>query len=243
MRKIFILSLLVHFVLISNSQEKLKKKTISNSASYTAEKFTVLKEDKSIKQGEYKKYDLHFINLYECGYYTNNLKDSIWIQYLNQKIMSIGKYDKGKQIGIWNYFYYSGGLHYSFDFETNALSEYNWNPDVSKALKVKVDNEWIESEVDSPPLSLDTDIIHNVAVNVVYPAYARENGIQGTVLLSVQIDKEGNVNEYKISKSVDPLLDEESVKVIKRIKRWYPAILNGKKVDCEYSIPITFKLN
>lgn len=82
-----------------------------------------------------------------------------------------------------------------------------------------------------------------IAEHVIYPAVARENGIEGTVFLRFEVTKTGKVGKVELQKGVDPLLDNEAVKVIKTLPRFKPGEQNGKKVSVWYSIPVTFKLN
>ncbi|NOZ35454.1 MAG: energy transducer TonB [Chlorobi bacterium] len=82
-----------------------------------------------------------------------------------------------------------------------------------------------------------------IATHVVYPAVARENGIEGTVFLRFEVTKTGKIGKVELQKGVDPLLDNEAIKVIKTLPRFKPGEQNGKKVSVWYSIPVTFKLN
>ena len=82
-----------------------------------------------------------------------------------------------------------------------------------------------------------------IASHVVYPAVARENGIEGTVFLRFEVTKTGKIGKVELQKGVDPLLDNEAIKVIKTLPRFKPGEQNGKKVSVWFSIPVTFKLN
>ncbi len=82
-----------------------------------------------------------------------------------------------------------------------------------------------------------------VADHVVYPAVARENGIEGTVFLRFEVTKSGKIGRVELQKGVDPLLDDEAMRVIKELPKFKPGEQNGKKVNVWYSIPVTFKLN
>ena len=79
--------------------------------------------------------------------------------------------------------------------------------------------------------------------NVQYPSISQENGIQGKVVVSCVIDKDGNVTEAKIERGVDPYLDKEAVRVVSNMPKWKPGIKDGKPVRVHYSIPIMFRLN
>lgn len=81
-----------------------------------------------------------------------------------------------------------------------------------------------------------------VGRNVVYPKKAIHKGIQGSVLVSFIIEKDGYVSNVKVESSVDPELDAEAVRVIKMMPRMEPAKVNGKPVRIRYAIPINFRL-
>ncbi len=82
-----------------------------------------------------------------------------------------------------------------------------------------------------------------IARNVNYPAQARETGIQGTVYLRFEVTKTGKIGKVEILKSIDPLLDKEAIRVIKKLPKFKPGINNGKKVNVWFSMPISFRLN
>ena len=56
------------------------------------------------------------------------------------------------------------------------------------------------------------------------------------------IEKDGSISDVKISRSVDPSLDREALRVVKAMPKWTPAKLKGKPVRTKCSIPIVFRL-
>ena len=81
-----------------------------------------------------------------------------------------------------------------------------------------------------------------VYVYLKYPQAAVERGIQGRVLVDFTIDVNGKVRDVKVLKGVDPLLDAEAVKVIEASPDWRPGRVRGKKVPCEMSLYVEFRL-
>jgi len=75
-----------------------------------------------------------------------------------------------------------------------------------------------------------------------YPQAAVNNGIQGRVLVDFVIDDRGKVTSVKVLRGVDQLLDDEAVRVISASPDWKPGRLNGKKVSCEISLYVEFRL-
>lgn len=78
---------------------------------------------------------------------------------------------------------------------------------------------------------------------VKYPKQAVENGIQGNVQVSFVISESGKVQDVKVTKSVDPLLDEEAVRVITASPDWKPGKVDGKKVKSEMTLYVEFRLS
>ena len=79
-------------------------------------------------------------------------------------------------------------------------------------------------------------------LTVKYPASAEENGVQGRVLCSFVVGRDGQLSDIKAQKSVDPSLDKEAIRVISSMPRWKPGTQNGKPVAVRYYVPVTFRL-
>lgn len=78
--------------------------------------------------------------------------------------------------------------------------------------------------------------------NIRYPKNAHDNKIEGRVVISFVIQKDGTIGETKIQRSVDPELDAEAERVVRSLPVFTPGKMNGKAVAVWYSLPITFKL-
>jgi periplasmic protein TonB len=101
-----------------------------------------------------------------------------------------------------------------------------------------------------------TDVFYSVEVMPQFPGgiaalqrYISENirsaeamkpGASGTVKICFYVRKDGFVDNVKVIKSVDPLLDAEAVRVIRLMPRWTPGYHHGRPVIVMFSIPITF---
>jgi len=79
-----------------------------------------------------------------------------------------------------------------------------------------------------------------IAINIKYPVLAQENGIQGTVYASFVIDKEGYPEAFRVVKSVHPVLDDESIRVLKEMPKWTPGKQKGQPVRVRYTVPVSF---
>ncbi len=78
--------------------------------------------------------------------------------------------------------------------------------------------------------------------NIQYPANAAKNNVEGRVILQFVVEKDGQIGEVKVVRSVDPELDAEALRVVKSMPNFIPGRQDGKPVAVWYTIPISFKL-
>jgi periplasmic protein TonB len=88
----------------------------------------------------------------------------------------------------------------------------------------------------------DVELMKFINSNIVYPEIAKENNIQGRVILRFCVTYKGAVDQVQILKGVDKALDDEAVRVIKMLPQWKPGKQGGKPVNVWYSVPVTFQL-
>jgi protein TonB len=77
---------------------------------------------------------------------------------------------------------------------------------------------------------------------VAYPASARRLGIEGTVYVSLVVEKNGEITELDIIKGISPDCDAECLRVVEAFPNWEPAIQRGKPVKSRFALPIKFTL-
>lgn len=75
-----------------------------------------------------------------------------------------------------------------------------------------------------------------------YPEEAVRNGIQGTVQVSFIIEKSGEISKVQVVRGIDPLLDEEAVRVVSASPKWRAARAKGEKVRSTMTIGVEFRL-
>lgn len=78
--------------------------------------------------------------------------------------------------------------------------------------------------------------------NIKYPPIARENGVEGRVLISFVVDKNGKIKDIVVKRGIGSGCDEEAIRVVKTMPEWKPGRQNGKAVNVMYNLPISFKL-
>lgn len=75
-----------------------------------------------------------------------------------------------------------------------------------------------------------------------YPDELRADSIKGTVEVYFVISTEGTAEKFKIVKSLNPLMDQEALRVMKSMPAWYPAKRWGEPVKTNLTLPLTFKI-
>lgn len=78
--------------------------------------------------------------------------------------------------------------------------------------------------------------------NLRYPVLARQQNIQGKVIVAFIINRDGSITAQKVVKSVSPELDREALRVLRIMPRWKPGEDHGKPCRTYFSIPINFKI-
>ena len=79
--------------------------------------------------------------------------------------------------------------------------------------------------------------------NIKYPAICRENNIQGKVIVSFVVNKDGAIVNPEVVRGVNPSLDKEALRVISQMPAWKPGMQRGKAVKVRFSVPVSFRLN
>ena len=82
-----------------------------------------------------------------------------------------------------------------------------------------------------------------IGSNVVYPKEAIDAGIEGKVFVEFYIEKDGTVCDAKVLRGIGYGCDEEALRVIGLMPKWYPGKQRGKAVRVRYTLPINFKLS
>lgn len=85
-------------------------------------------------------------------------------------------------------------------------------------------------------------MIQYLSSNIKYPAEARDNNIQGRVLIQFVVEKDGSISNAEIVRSVHELLDAEALRCVSAMPVWTPGTHHGEPVRVRYTIPLNFKL-
>jgi protein TonB len=88
----------------------------------------------------------------------------------------------------------------------------------------------------------DAALLKYIGENTVYPEVAKENNIQGRVIVRFCVTAKGGVSQVSVLKGVDTELDAEAIRVVTTLPPFRPGKQGGKPVPVWYMVPITFTL-
>lgn len=78
--------------------------------------------------------------------------------------------------------------------------------------------------------------------NLKYPEQAREKGVEGVVVVSFVVQKDGSISNAEIIRGIGAGCDEEAMRVVKAFPNWTPGEKDGKKVNTKMNLPVKYKL-
>jgi TonB family protein len=79
--------------------------------------------------------------------------------------------------------------------------------------------------------------------NLVYPKAVQDSRIQGRVILSFVVEKDGSITNVKVIRGVLPTLDAEAIRVVSMMPKWKPGTQMGDTVRTKFTLPVLFKIN
>jgi TonB family protein len=175
---------------------------------------------------------------------TKKVKDGdrTFINTANQ-VLSEKHYSENKKIGIWKFHTRQGSLEWSYNFNVDTGS--NSKRKNIEYLYLAENGEWIKEKADKDPVWLvgTDEWQHFLMRNLKYPQKAIDGNIQGTPLVEITVNENGDAIEYAISKSAHQALDNEAMRVYKLFDpEFVPAVKNGKKVKTKVLLPVVFRL-
>jgi len=163
-------------------------------------------------------------------------------------------YEETKPIGSGKPIIYSD---YKFKGEVNDSMLKGLNDDTNPGVKIKNNESAPEDEiaeeqaipadrVDEKP-SFNGGDVNEFAIwvnsKLNYPEVAKENGVQGRVVIQFTVNPDGFVCNVKVLRGVDSSLDKEAVRVVTMSPKWTsPGKIDGKPVKVTYTFPVIFQL-
>ncbi len=174
---------------------------------------------------------------------------------------SEGVFIDGKKEGLWLYFSNKGAVWYSKNFvhDKEDGNSFTYYPNGNKRRLEEYRNGTLKKGYCYTPEGKDTAyfpmlelpsfdggeeaLLKFLNKTIQYPAVARENDIQGKVIVEFTVEVNGKLEEVEIISSPHYSLSTEALRVIFLMPRWKPARMEGIAVPYKYTLPVRFQLN
>ncbi|PCI94922.1 MAG: hypothetical protein COB15_12775 [Flavobacteriales bacterium] len=206
------------------SQGKGSKKIINTDSLNYNEEYYVMKKNPGVKHGDYFKKTKRNNIAFEKGAYKNGKRDGKWIIKLksNSRIYSTGNYIAGKKTGQWTYYY---------DAKVDQIYDHSVNKVVTS-----------KREEDQLDYIGGRTLIHTfIDKNLIYNESAKKRGIRGKVLLSFDVNIEGEIKNVIVTKGVHDLLDVEALRLVRLIpSHWILPLKAGFPIRGSFVYEISF---
>jgi TonB family protein len=209
-----------------------------------------------IREGEYESFFYNGKTNIK-GTFKDNKMEGAWIAYNKEKNFLETKttYKDNLKSGRSYIFYETGKLKRMDIYVRDTLGLSTCYDSVGNVINCAMQVEPIENLVDTFGIftKVDTmpkfpggvpELMTFLFKNLNYPKVAREKNLEGKVITKFYIDIDGTVkNPIVVKDGVGGGCAEEAIRVIKKMPKWLPGIINGKKVKVYYTLPISFKLS
>jgi len=92
----------------------------------------------------------------------------------------------------------------------------------------------------------DKKMLEFIYKNIKYPAIARENGVEGTAVITFVVEKDGTVKDARIVRDIGAQCGQEALRVVNMMNesniKWIPGKQRGRSVRVQFNLPVRFKL-
>lgn len=146
----------------------------------------------------------------------------------------------GEKVRVWKY-----AILYFGNFKDKEESQDSTLGKISKKKKGHAKGE-VPTEVEIEQLPTFPGGVYSLvdflSANIHYPAECEKAKIEGRVLVEFVVENDGSITSLVVKQSVHPLLDQEAMRVVSQMPRWFPATSDKGTVRVKYTVPISFKL-
>ena len=123
--------------------------------------------------------------------------------------------------------------------DTTAVMEQDANPQVAAEDSI-CDNPDVRPKYATKDVtSFMLDFMNK---NMRYPEEAVEKKLEGTVVVQMVVEKDGTPTHFEVIRGIDPILDDETLRVAKLLPKFVPAQKDGKPVRCLFNFSVPYRL-
>ncbi|WP_183572026.1 TonB family protein [Mucilaginibacter sp. X5P1] len=158
-------------------------------------------------------YDNLFKDVETEGNIVDSLQEGEWQYFIHNKLITVIKYLKGEVESC---------VYYDTKGKTHTIIGYEVEPSYNGGL---------------------ADFYKFLGNKIQYPDSDKRNNIQGKVLVTFVVEKDGTLSGVKAVRYRSEGLAAEAVRAVKLSSPWVPGFQNGRPVRVQYTVPVSFTLN
>jgi TonB family protein len=175
----------------------------------------------------------------KCSYsnFTKKIRDGSYLQwYENGHLKKEINYINGALNGQLLTFWSNGNAKRVESYDHDSLLSSNcFNSD-------GVETSYFPYEKNALFPGGDEALMHFLVNEIKYPKKSRRKGIEGSVIVRFVVNTEGSISHVEILQHVNQEMDEESMRVVRKMPHWEPGMIDGEPVQVAFNLPIRFKL-
>lgn len=174
--------------------------------------------------------------------YIYHGKCTYW--YKNGTVCQESKYDNGLRQGDQKVYYPNGQLKRKIVWDHDTIvSGMFFNEDGSPKTDLTQEDLSDQEYQEAPqfPGGEEAFFVY-LWDNMVYPQKAKEENRSGVVNVNFVVERDGSITQTKVDKPVNPSLDAEALRVIKKMPKWIPGSVGGVPIRVRFHLPIKFAL-
>lgn len=197
------------------------------------------------KTGVWHYYSFKTGLLSSSGKYVNDEKSEVWKYFDGNQLTEEVTYVNGMRDGRFVEYDSLGGISNEGLYKADTLFQSSTvrleGPKLVEKLPFLKECNTIEDEKKQKECS-DRALLTYIYKNIKYPLDAREYGIEGTVVVTFVIEKDGKMAEFEIPNGLCQSIKNECMRIAKSLPPWEAGRQDGEKVKVQFNLPIKYKL-
>lgn len=85
-------------------------------------------------------------------------------------------------------------------------------------------------------------LLNYLSEHINYPEGYEETCVQGRVVITFVVEKDGSLSDITVVKSLEKAFDEEALRAVKSMPNWIPGMQDGEPIRVKYAVPVNFRL-
>lgn len=85
-------------------------------------------------------------------------------------------------------------------------------------------------------------LLNYLSEHINYPEGYEETCVQGRVVITFVVERDGSLSDITVLKSLEKAFDEEALRAVKSMPNWIPGMQDGEPIRVKYAVPVTFRL-